>query len=55
MALFEVTPYDKKIYEEELTKEIIHSEEIILGLRLLKGISKNLFVNQNEKNSSFTF
>lgn len=40
---------NKRVYEERLTEEVIHSEEIILGLRLLRGVSKKLFESSKEK------
>lgn len=40
----------KRVYEEKLTDDVIHSEEIILGLRLLEGVSKDLFDGEDERN-----
>ena len=40
---------EKKVYEEKLTKEVIHSETIILGLRLMEGVQKELFFTEKEK------
>jgi len=37
------------VYEEKLTKEVIHSEEIILGLRMQEGVKKELFREGKEQ------
>ena len=42
---------DKKVYVEKLDSDIIHSEEIILGLRLLEGVPSSLFVGEKERNA----
>ena len=42
-------PIDSFCESEELSKEVIDSEKIILGLRMLKGIDENLFFKSEWK------
>jgi len=45
------SPINNFIEEEDLTKEVIESERVILGLRLLKGIDEALIIKKEWKES----
>ena len=45
------SPINNFIEEEVLTKEVIESERVILGLRLLKGIDEELIIKKEWKES----